>query len=78
MLSVSDKLGMPTWAALTADNLSRFAIPNSIRRLIIAVDNDAAGVAAANTLLARAPPGMRAETASVPEGFNDFNDWVRG
>jgi phage/plasmid primase-like uncharacterized protein len=78
MLSASHMLGLPSWAALTADNLSRFAIPASVQRLIIAVDNDAAGVAAANALLQRAHSDVRVETASVPAGFNDFNDWARG
>lgn len=77
MLSASHKLGLPSWAALTADNLSRFAIPASLRRLVIAVDNDAAGIAAARVLLQRAPSDTHAETASVPADFNDFNDWAR-
>ncbi|MGD9968656.1 MAG: toprim domain-containing protein [Hyphomonadaceae bacterium] len=77
MLSAASMLGMPTWAALTADNLSRFEIPASIRRLVVAVDNDAAGAAAADALLQRAAPGIRVETARVPSSYNDFNDWAR-
>jgi putative DNA primase/helicase len=78
MLSAAHMLGLPSWAALTADNLGRFVIPVSVRRLVIAVDNDSAGAAAANTLRQRAPTEMHVETASVPEDFNDFNDWARG
>jgi putative DNA primase/helicase len=78
MLSAAHMLGLPSWAALTADNLSRFVIPGSVRRLVVAVDNDAAGATAANVLLQRAPPDTRVETATVPEAFNDFNDWARG
>jgi len=78
MLSASDKLALPAWAALTADNLSRFAIPGSVHRLVVAVDNDTAGVAAANLLLERAPSDVRVEAACVPTVFNDFNDWARG
>jgi len=77
MLSAAHMLGMPSWAALTADNLSRFAIPDAIRRIVIAIDNDIAGIAAADALRQRARAGIQVETASVPEGFNDFNDWVR-
>lgn len=77
MLSASRALGLPSWAALTADNLSRFTIPSFIRRIVIVVDNDTAGARAAELLRDRSLPEVRVETASVPEGFNDFNDWAR-
>jgi putative DNA primase/helicase len=77
MLSASTLLGVPSWAALTADNLGRFAIPGFIDRLIIVADNDFAGVRAAEALRMRSPAHVRVETASAPEGFNDLNDWAR-
>lgn len=77
MLSASDALGLPSWAALTADNLSRFTVPASVRRLVIVTDNDVAGAGAAEVLRERSPPDVCVETASAPEDFNDFNDWAR-
>jgi putative DNA primase/helicase len=77
MLSASDALRLPSWAALTADNLSRFIVPGSIRRIVIVADNDAAGTRAAEVLRERCPPDVRVEIASVPQDFNDFNDWAR-
>lgn len=77
MLSASALLGVPSWAALSADNLSRFALPAFIERLIIVADNDAAGIGAAEGLRMRSPPHVRVETVSAPKGFNDLNDWAR-
>ncbi|MBI3438002.1 MAG: toprim domain-containing protein [Proteobacteria bacterium] len=77
MLSAAHVLGVPSWAALTADNLSRFMTPTSIQRLIIVVDNDPAGVQAAQVLRERSRANARVETASAPDHFNDFNDWAR-
>ena len=45
--SASAALGLPAWAALTADNLARFNPPRGVKRLVIASDNDPAGRAAA-------------------------------
>lgn len=76
MLSASHRLGMPAWAALTADNLSRFVTPSIIRRLVIVVDNDQAGRRAAEILREHAPRHVQLETASAPDVFNDFNAWA--
>ena len=77
MLSASHDLAAPAWAALTADNLGRFTITASVERLIVVIDNDAAGTRAAQMLRDRLPANVRAETASAPENFNDWNDWAR-
>ena len=53
MLSASQALGLPAWAALTADNLALFSTAGALSRLVIAVDNDAAGYAAYEKLKAR-------------------------
>jgi len=75
MLSASHALGLPVWAALSADNLSRFAAPSSIRRMVIVTDADAAGEHAAEALASRVDP--RPERAPPPSGFKDWNDWAR-
>ena len=77
MLSASQRFKIPAWAALTADNLARFNVAPSLRRLIIAADRDPAGVAAADALRERAQADLNVEIAAAPDGFNDWNDWAR-
>ncbi|HYD86735.1 MAG TPA: toprim domain-containing protein [Vitreimonas sp.] len=77
MLSASDVFGIPAWAALSAGNLNRISITVPLRRLIIASDNDAAGLRAAEALRSRMAPTVAAEIAPAPSGFDDWNDWAR-
>lgn len=77
MLTASDVFGVPAWAALSADNLSGMIISRSLRRLIIAADNDGAGMRAAETLRARMTSSTLVEIEAAPPGFNDWNDWAR-
>ena len=76
-LSASHALGLSAWAALTADNLSRFVPPPTLRRMVIATDADAAGQRAAEMLRERAPASVRVERALAPDGQKDWNDWAR-
>jgi len=76
MLSASHRLGLPAWAALTADNLSRFIFPELMRRLVVVVDSDQAGRNAAGILRSNAPKHAQLETAAAPDAFNDFNAWA--
>lgn len=77
MLTASDIFGVPAWAALSADNLARIVISQPLRRLIIAADNDEAGMRAAQSLRARMTSSTRVEIEPAPVGFNDWNDWAR-
>jgi len=77
MLTASDVFGVPAWAALSADNLSRLTISHALRRLIIAADNDRAGMRAAEALRARMTSSTIVEIEVAPPGFNDWNDWAR-
>jgi hypothetical protein len=77
MLTASDVFGVPAWAALSADNLSRINISHPLRRLIIAADNDEAGMRAADSLRARMAPSTIVEIETAPPGCNDWNDWAR-
>jgi phage/plasmid primase-like uncharacterized protein len=55
MLSLNSLLpGLPMMAALSANHLADLLLPPSLRRLYVAVDNDAAGHRAASLLKARA------------------------
>jgi len=77
MLTASDVFGVPAWAALSADNLSRLIISHPLRRLIIAADNDEAGMRASQCLRDRMVRSTIVEIERAPQGFNDWNDWAR-
>lgn len=74
MLSASAALALPAWALLTADNLSGFVAPGFVRRLIVAVDDDSAGHAAASALKARHSIPVALELP--PGGADDWNAWA--
>lgn len=77
MLSASTALHTPVWAALTSANLARFQPPPWVRRLLIVIDSDAAGRAAAAALRSRVEAAIDVEFVATPNGFNDWNDWAR-
>ena len=78
--SASEDLSFPAWAALTAWNLAHFAPPEGVQRLVIAADNGAAGLEAAESLR-RSVVESRSNIAVIieppPLPFNDWNDWAR-
>jgi len=76
-LSAQAALQGPTWALMSAVNLARFDLPASLSKLVIAADNDEAGLEAAHTLRARVRDDIVCEIALPPEGLNDWNDWLR-
>jgi putative DNA primase/helicase len=70
----------PTWAALSAPGLASLIVPDRIRKVVIACDNDKAGIEAADRLttrLTRQTPPVSVERVFPPDGHNDFNDWLR-
>lgn len=77
LLSASEMFGVPAWAALSADNLARIVISKPLRRIIIAADNDDAGIRAADALRGRMTHSTIVEMEVAPPGFNDWNDWAR-
>jgi hypothetical protein len=64
---------LPMAAALSAANLAAMLIPQSVRRLYIAQDNDLAGERAAMTLADRAA-GRGVEAIILAPRYGDFND----
>lgn len=76
-LSASLALQLPAWAALSAHNLARFSPPEAVRRLVIAADNDTAGLSAAERLRHRLADRIAVVVAPSPEPFKDWNDWLR-
>lgn len=71
MLSAGAALGVPAWAALTAYNLSLFTAPDVVTHLIVAADNDAAGLAAADAVRQRL--GIDVSVRPPPDGAEDWN-----
>lgn len=74
MMSAAAALALPAWALLTADNLAAFTAPSIVRRLVVAADNDDAGIAAANALKAR--HAIPVDIALPPDGALDWNAWA--
>ena len=51
--AAGELLGLPAWAAISAGNLARLALPAAVRDVVVAVDHDPAGVSAAREAAAR-------------------------
>lgn len=74
-------LGGPAtiWAALSAPGLRALHLPPQPGEILIAQDNDPAGIAAGQVLAARAfALGWKVATLTPPDGFKDWNDVLRG
>jgi hypothetical protein len=69
-------IGLPAWAAVSAGNLARsLALPTSIRKVIVAVDRDAAGLDAADRAKFRfRREGREVRVATPDNDGEDFND----
>lgn len=76
-LSARRALGAGAWALLSAENLAQFSPPPVIDRLVVAADNDEAGLAAAARLRARVKTFLICEIALPPNGHLDWNDWAQ-
>ena len=67
------------WAALSAPGLRALHLPPKPGEIVIAQDNDPAGIAAGQELAGRAYAlGWKVATLTPPEGFKDWNDVLRG
>ena len=77
-LSAAELIAPPdasVWAALTTSGLSGLILPRLSGELIIAADNDAPGLRAAEVLAARASrAGWHVVCRPPPSAFNDWND----
>ena len=74
--SAAEALKLPTWALLSAHNLALFTPPPAIKRLVVALDDDAAGRAAFERLRSRMS-SPQVESAPPPQGAKAWNDWAR-
>ncbi|WP_309603985.1 toprim domain-containing protein [Phenylobacterium sp.] len=75
-LSFATLNAVPTWAALSTSGLRSFDPPAGLARLLVAADNDAAGVGAARALAERAARRCEVVILAAPAG--DWNDELRG
>jgi putative DNA primase/helicase len=79
-MSAMQATGYPGWAALCADGIKALVLPPSIRRVIIAADNDASGVGqrAAHKAAHRWLAEGRAVKIAMPPVPGDWNDALMG
>jgi putative DNA primase/helicase len=69
--------GLPAWSVVDAGNLSNLAVLDSIDELVIAVDHDQAGIAAANACSLRwNEAGKTVSRILPPVPGQDLNDMV--
>jgi hypothetical protein len=73
-LTVWEATGLPTWACLGTGGLKAVVVPESVRKVLIAADNDSPGRLAAFYTIARlSREGKTARIVLPPEGAKDFN-----
>lgn len=74
-LAAMQLLEIPVWTLLGTERSAIVKIPETVDRLVLLFDNDAAGRrGAARAIEAHARPGRVVETRWPPPGFNDWND----
>lgn len=79
-LSAGIITGLPCWAALDAGNLEKVEIPDQIKRIVIAADNDLSftGQASAYILAKRLKAAGKSVEVIIPEiQGEDFNDQIK-
>jgi len=73
-LSVQQALGVSTWATAGTGGLTALRLPPSVRRVVVAADNDDAGNTAAQAAVERfARDGVASRIIRPLEPFKDFN-----
>ena len=78
-LSASKKLNSkPVWSLISTANLRTFPVLSGIECLIVAVDNDPDGIAAADECIRRQLEGGIEVISSQPNRAKDFNDIITG
>ena len=71
-------LGWPAWAALSTGGMRTLVLPPEVRRVIIAADNDPAGLAAAHDAARRwSLEGRRVRIGHAGQDRADLNDLLR-
>jgi phage/plasmid primase-like uncharacterized protein len=76
-LSAMQLFGVPGWAALSAGGIEALELPDDVREVPIAADNDANGVGEQTALITQSrwqAQGRRVEILTPPTAGADFND----
>ena len=76
-LSAMQIFGLPGWSAVFAGGLKTVELPPTVRRIIIAADNDASGAGQRNALAAYdrwTAEGRAVRIKTPPDVGDDFND----
>lgn len=74
-LSFQQTTGIPTWAALSANNYRNLTLPPSVKEITVAADNDAIGLSKAHEAAAEwARQGIVVRVVFPSEKGMDFND----
>jgi hypothetical protein len=76
LLSAMKIFGMPGWAVLSAGNLVQVVLPELVREVVIAADNDAPGLEAAAQAAQRFIREGRTVRIVKPQHCGDFNDML--
>ncbi|MCY3887043.1 MAG: toprim domain-containing protein [Chloroflexi bacterium] len=77
-LAAMQATGQPAWAALSTSGLRALELPDTVREVIVLVDGDDPGEAAADASALRwKAQGTRVRLARAPRGM-DFNDLLLG
>jgi hypothetical protein len=71
-------LNLPGWSAISAGNLRHVELPEIVREVVIAADNDAVGERAAIAAARRFRREGRIARILKPVGCKDFNDLLLG
>lgn len=75
-LTILEATSLPVWATLGTSGLRGIVIPHTVRTVVLAVDNDQAGIEAARDATARLiKEGRTVKQVLPPENFKDFNDY---
>ena len=78
-LSAAALFGLPAVATLGAAHTRKLIVPESVREVVIAADNDETGCAAAEALATRLrKDGRTVRVETPPPAFKDFNDVATG
>jgi hypothetical protein len=73
--SAMKRYGLPGWSGLSADNIGRhLELPEGVREVWLAADNEPKGIAAANAAADRYRREGRAVRIVKPKHVKDFND----